>query len=130
MSAGLRPCFLWETIMKIWYEPHPVTLERKAELRAQGYRIIDAAFKPADLGGGKLPESEQRAILIAELQAKGIEFDESMPTDELRALSITDPDTNNDGKLSIGEIRAALTERGIDFDPKAKKADLLALLEG
>lgn len=30
------------------YEPHPVTPERKAELRAQGMKIIDIAFKPAD----------------------------------------------------------------------------------
>ena len=30
------------------YEPHPVSPERKAELRAQGLRIIDIAFKPAD----------------------------------------------------------------------------------
>lgn len=28
------------------YEPHPVTPERKAELRAQGYRIVDAKFAP------------------------------------------------------------------------------------
>ena len=34
--------------MKIAYEPHPVTPERKAELRAQGFKIIDAAFKPAE----------------------------------------------------------------------------------
>lgn len=33
---------------KIIYEPHPVTPERKAELRAQGYKIIDAQFAPAD----------------------------------------------------------------------------------
>ena len=32
----------------IAYEPHPVSAERKAELRAQGFKIIDAAFKPAD----------------------------------------------------------------------------------
>ena len=32
----------------IWYEPHPVSAERKAELRSQGYKIIDAAFMPAD----------------------------------------------------------------------------------
>ena len=31
----------------IWYEPHPVTLERKAELVGLGYKIIDAKFKPA-----------------------------------------------------------------------------------
>lgn len=32
---------------KIHYEPHPVTPERKAELRAQGFKIIDARFDPA-----------------------------------------------------------------------------------
>lgn len=30
----------------IHYEPHPVSLERKAELRAQGLAIIDAKFAP------------------------------------------------------------------------------------
>ena len=33
---------------KIIYEPHPVTPERKAELRAQGFKILDAQFAPAD----------------------------------------------------------------------------------
>lgn len=32
---------------KVVYEPHPVTPERKAQLRAQGYRIVDAVFAPA-----------------------------------------------------------------------------------
>ena len=31
---------------KVIYEPHPVSTERKAELRAQGYKIIDAKFDP------------------------------------------------------------------------------------
>lgn len=30
----------------IIYEPHPVSLERKAELRSQGFKIVDAKFKP------------------------------------------------------------------------------------
>lgn len=34
----------------IAYEPHPVSPERKADLRAQGLRIIDAQFKPHDGG--------------------------------------------------------------------------------
>lgn len=33
--------------MDIHYEPHPVTPERKAELRAMGKRIVDARFAPA-----------------------------------------------------------------------------------
>lgn len=32
--------------MQIIYEPHPVSLERKAELRALGYKILDARFAP------------------------------------------------------------------------------------
>ena len=32
---------------KIKYEPHPVSAERKAELRAAGYKIRDAAYAPA-----------------------------------------------------------------------------------
>ena len=32
----------------IAYEPHPVSPERKAELVAKGYRIVDARFAPAD----------------------------------------------------------------------------------
>ena len=33
--------------MKITYEQHPVSTERKAELRAEGYKILDVRFKPA-----------------------------------------------------------------------------------
>jgi len=29
-----------------WYEPHPVSPARKAELMAAGYRILDAIFAP------------------------------------------------------------------------------------
>ena len=39
-----RPFF--EVDMPIIYEPHPVTSERKAELLAQGYKIIDVRFAP------------------------------------------------------------------------------------
>lgn len=31
---------------QIHFEPHPVTPERKAELKAAGYKIIDARFAP------------------------------------------------------------------------------------
>ena len=31
---------------KIHYEPHPVSPERKAELAAKGYKIVDAKFAP------------------------------------------------------------------------------------
>lgn len=34
--------------MQIAYEPHPVSPDRKAELRAQGFKIVDARFAPKD----------------------------------------------------------------------------------
>lgn len=44
---------------KIIYENHPITPERKSELRAAGYTIIDAIYKPAGLvaqEAGETPE--------------------------------------------------------------------------
>ena len=55
-----------------------------AAYEAAGVPVSEAA--PQD---GIVPDADQRATLIAELQARGVEFDESWPTDELRALSIT-----------------------------------------
>ena len=34
--------------MNIHYEKHPVTAERKAELRAKGLKIVDARFAPKE----------------------------------------------------------------------------------
>jgi hypothetical protein len=31
----------------VQYEPHPVSRERKLELKAQGFKIVDAKFAPA-----------------------------------------------------------------------------------
>lgn len=42
----------------------------------------------------------------------------------------TTTDTNGNGYMSVAEIRAALDERGIEYDPKARRPELLALLKG
>lgn len=47
--------------MKIAYEPHPVSAERKAELRAQGFKIIDARFAPEVIDGIQAEETEAQA---------------------------------------------------------------------
>jgi hypothetical protein len=44
-------------MLKIIYEPHPVSPERKAELRAQNFKIVDAAFAPAS----EEPEPKRKA---------------------------------------------------------------------
>ena len=41
---------------KIAYEKHPVSPERKKELREQGYKILDVIFKPADVKQKKQTE--------------------------------------------------------------------------
>ena len=50
--------------MKIIYEPHPVTPERKLELRSQGYKIVDERFKP--LGFKQLIEEAPPALQVEE----------------------------------------------------------------
>lgn len=52
---------------KIIYEKHPVTPERKAELLAAGYKIVDARFKPAD--ADPEPETKPRRGRKAKVEA-------------------------------------------------------------
>ena len=79
------------------YEPHPVSAERKAELLASGYKIIDARFAPADYkhpdGKGKKDAGDggQKPATIPEIKAalaeKGIEIPEGVTKrDDLKAL--------------------------------------------
>lgn len=45
---------------KIAYEPHPVSPERKAELRAEGFKIVDAVFEPEKPKAA--PKTEAKAV--------------------------------------------------------------------
>jgi len=45
------------------------------------------------------------------------------------AIAEQDADNNADGKMPIAKLREVLTVKGIEFDPKAKKPDLQALLD-
>lgn len=76
-----------------YIEVHHSTL---AQHKALGW--IECERQQINPSEGKLSEAEQRAILIAELQSKGVEFDDSLPTDELRALSITRPEVLAEAK--------------------------------
>lgn len=81
---------------KVVYEKHPVTAERKAELRQKGYKIIDAKFAPDDYkhpepikkgaaSGGNKPKTDEEKLRAA-LTEKGIQFDAAATPDELKAL--------------------------------------------
>lgn len=77
---------------KVWYEPHPVSSERKAELRAKGFQVIDAAFTPEGYenpADDEVPEGAKKATvaeLRAALEAKGVEVPEGAKKAELQAL--------------------------------------------
>lgn len=69
---------------EVVYEPHPVSPERKAELRKQGKIIVDAIYKPAHLraeeAGEDAPELTREAIqkmsrkdVVQHLEAHGVE---------------------------------------------------------
>lgn len=119
---------------KIAWEKHPVSRERKTELRAQGFKIIDIRFAPdGGRGGvsgaddGRLPDAEQRKLLIDMLAERGIEFDEDMGTDELRALTITpNPDGLDD--LDAEQLRALAAERGVAVHARAGADKIRAAL--
>lgn len=81
---------------KIAYEPHPCSVDRKRELNAQGFQVLDARFKPAGAvdaadsdGDGETSKDE----LIAVLEERGIEFDKRWGVTKLRdALEAADSD--------------------------------------
>lgn len=86
----------------IWYEPHPVTPERKAELRAKGFAIVDSQFMPAD------------------------HHQDAQPS----PAGTHPPDANEgEGAMKVADMRAALTAKGIAIPEGIKKAELRALLE-
>lgn len=47
---------------KVIYEPHPVSPERKAELRGQGYKILDAVFKPEETTTARRTKSSEQSV--------------------------------------------------------------------
>lgn len=58
--------------MKIHYEPHPVSAVRKAELIAQGLKIVDARFAPENWvsEAGTSPDLDQLRADYKELIGK------------------------------------------------------------
>lgn len=99
---------------KVVYEQHPVSAERKAELRQKGYKIIDAKFAPADYehpepikaakgGKGANSAAAKKAAEEAEAKAKEAEAKE--------------------------KLQVALKGKGVDFPADASLEDLQKLLD-
>lgn len=111
---------------KIAYEPHPVSAERKAELRAAGYTIIDEIYKPVesavvqnDTGdqggqGGNTPTSSG-----AEGGGDGSDDDEKPDPDKANS--------NNPADLTKKQLIEALKNLGVTAPDNANKATLVEL---
>lgn len=133
--------------MEIIYEPHPVSPERKVELRKQGLKIIDAQFNP-DGPKGKKPESQApktREALDAALA--GLPGDQKDPEYVVRSMKeyfgnlftdedearvrelVTAPAKKPSHGLRVDDIKAKLTEKSIAFDDAADRAALAKLLD-
>lgn len=63
----------------IHYEPHPVTRERKAEIMAQGFRILDAKFRPKDYAEPAAEEVPTVSDEAAEPTVESLEPDPIKP---------------------------------------------------
>lgn len=94
---------------KIIYEPHPVSRERKRELRAQGYRILDAVFAP--------PEQATSAPVVAGSAAPAGKLspvpDDWASQHWARQVQIAEVLTGGDLILAEGETKAEAARRVI-----------------
>lgn len=121
-------------LTKIAYEPHPVSLERKRELNAKGYKIIDARFAPADAkpvadDGDGYPSDDDLRAAIESLTGKAPHHKTGRPKlieafDAAKDARMNETASNG---LTRREIEADLEGEGVEFDPRDSVEDLLAL---
>lgn len=129
---------------EIAYEPHPVSPERKAELRKAGYKIIDARFDPdakptpasgevtAGIGtdsGDQFSDDQLRAVIKeATGKAPHHKLGRDKLIEQFNALNAAaqQEETASNG-LTRREIEADLTAMEVEFDPKDAIEDLAAL---
>lgn len=132
---------------KVIYEPHPVTAERKAELRQKGYKIIDASFAPEAYKASMAAKGDSRTREELDAALDALPGDQSDPDyvvgsmrsyfgelftqeDESRVRTLVKGQAKKlSHGLRIDDIKAKLTEKGIDFKPDAERGDLAKLLD-
>jgi hypothetical protein len=132
---------------KVIYEPHPVTAERKAELRREGYKIIDASFAPAAYKASMESKEDPRSRKALDVALDTLPGEQSDPDyvvgsmrsfygdlftqdDEARVRELVKGPTKKPSHgLRIDDIKAKLAEKGLDFNPDAERGDLAKLLD-
>ncbi|UUG68494.1 hypothetical protein [Acinetobacter phage TCUAN1] len=105
---------------KVIYEPHPVSEERKRELKGKGYKILDAAFKPDDFENDEFDETEAlEAIseLNRELAIENSQLKEALAGSEKFASEIEAQKTQLSGMTQERDalaIKAAELEKTVE----------------
>jgi hypothetical protein len=95
----------------IQYEPHPVSAERKAEIIAAGFRIIDVKFKPKDEAAVVVASPDHPPVGTV-VQVTGLVSVNEQPV----------------GLMTVDQLKAALTAKGVKFRANASRYTLVELL--
>lgn len=125
---------------EIVYEPHPVSIERKRELLASGFKIIDARFDPdrqdapaegeGNRDGGSKPADGDD---LTTARARYLEVFGKRPFHgwDLETLNAKIADAVSEETAANGltrrEIAADLEAMKVEFDPNDSLEDLAAL---
>lgn len=128
---------------EIVYEPHPVSIERKRELLASGFKIIDARFDPdrqdapaegeGSNNGGSKPAVDGDDLNKA--RARYLEVVGKRPFNgwDLETVNAKIAEAISEEKAANGltrrEIGADLEAMQVEFDPNDSLEDLAALRE-
>lgn len=89
-------------------------------------------FLPGQIVTGISPERLAELVAMGAVQVVDAPVPEPEPEPAVMGTVVDalDPEPVDPAKLTVDQLKAALTERGVEFDPKALKADLLALYGG
>jgi hypothetical protein len=91
----------------VWYEPHPVTPERKKELVAAGYRIVDARYAPP---GWVATPTYKADLLDLALTPTGVRLTDADAAADLKG----EPRPDNQGRSSWAENEPPLGFMGTE----------------
>ena len=87
-------------------------------------------FLPGETVTGLSDERLAELVAMGAVQVVDAPVPEPEPAVMGTVVDAPVPEPNDPAKLTVEQLKAALTERGVEFDPKALKADLLALYGG
>jgi hypothetical protein len=116
---------------QIWYEPHPVTPERKKALLAAHYKIVDARYAPPGWVRPGAPAPAEAPLGFMETDA-GASVVETASFFDIEVAEAAGQRSwaEYDKTPTAHELRAKLDAAGIEYQKHAPKAKLLELAAG